>query len=148
MLIIKVATSKIAGKIINCNSKKHIMGSRDTARINKLSPRIQIFLYSKRRNCSHKITKISRKKALSLQMRTHLWANLREPPFSRISRTISISIIIDREGLQGKSLCLLTRATLSRTTRQAITSSIACSLTNLGSLNKLYYRNMNRYRDR
>ena len=98
-LIIKVATSKIAGKIINCISKKHIMGSRDRARINKLSPWIQILLFSKRSNCSHKISKISRKKAVPSQTRTHLWANLREPQFSRISRTISISIIIDREGL-------------------------------------------------
>jgi len=31
------------------------------------------------------------------QIKSNLWANLQGPPFNKISRTISISTIIDRE---------------------------------------------------
>ena len=55
-----------------------------------------ILLFSRRSRFSHKILKISRK--MAHPTKTLLWVSLLGPLFNRISRTISISIIIDKEG--------------------------------------------------
>lgn len=146
ILIIKVTTPKIAEK--NIISQRHSMGTKDTLPINKLTQWVQMLLFSKRNNCSHKVLKISRKKALPLLIRTLLWANLRGPQFSRISRTITISIIIYREGVMGESSYLASRIILLWIIRQAVTTSIICSPTNLCSLNRSYCQSRNRSRDR
>lgn len=138
-------------KIFNSIKQNSTMVTKDTPLINLMKQWPLILLYSRRSRCSHRISKISRK--LVLQTKTLLWANLLGPPFNRISRTISISAIIDKEGdrLQEAILNLfpLSRAIFYWITRQILAKfNTICNLISLFNHNKSSCQSRNRCKDR